>query len=192
MQTYDSHYINGQWVKAQSSAVFEVHDSSTEEVFATVPQGTRAEAEQAVLAARAAFDSWSQLPVETRCGYIDKIVEGLKARTDEMGTAIAREVGMPLKLAKMIQVGGPVFNWSNACGCGRLHHALEFPAQPNHAQGGVCDGGGLHRGAQTQRNRAHQRHDLDRHHPRRRLACRGVQSGERHWARGRRSVGLSP
>lgn len=114
MQKYDSHYINGQWVKAQSTQVFEVHDSSTEEVFATVAQGTRAEAEQAVLAARAAFDSWSQLPVETRCAYIDKIVEGLKARTDEMGTAIAREVGMPIKLAKMIQVGGPVYNWSNA------------------------------------------------------------------------------
>jgi len=114
MHQYDSHYINGQWVKAQSKQVFEVHDSSTEEVFATVPQGTRAEAEQAVLAARAAFDSWSQLPVEARCAYIDKIVEGLKARTDDMGTAIAREVGMPIKLAKMIQVGGPVFNWSNA------------------------------------------------------------------------------
>ena len=114
MKKYDSHYINGQWVKAQATQVFEVHDSTTEEVFATVPQGTRAEAEQAVLAARAAFESWSNLPVETRCGYIDKIVEGLKARTDDMGTAIAREVGMPIKMAKMIQVGGPIFNWGNA------------------------------------------------------------------------------
>jgi len=114
MKTYTNHYINGQWVKAQSDKVFEVHDSTSEEVFASVPQGTKLEAEQAVLAARAAFDSWSQLPVETRCGYIDKIVQGLKDRTDEMGTAIAREVGMPIKLAKMIQVGGPVFNWGNA------------------------------------------------------------------------------
>ena len=121
MKRYDAHYINGQWVKAQSSNVFEVHDSTTEEVFATVPQGTRAEAEQAVLAARAAFESWSQLPVETRCGYIDKIVEGLKARTDDMGTAIAREVGMPIKMAKMIQVGGPVFNWGNAAQVARRY-----------------------------------------------------------------------
>jgi len=114
LKHYNDHYINGQWVKAQSGKNFEVHDSTTEEVFATVPQGTPAEAEQAVLAARAAFESWSQLPVETRCEYIDKIVQGLKDRTDEMGTAIAREVGMPIKLAKMIQVGGPVFNWGNA------------------------------------------------------------------------------
>jgi betaine-aldehyde dehydrogenase len=42
------------------------------------------------------------------------VVEGLKARTEEMAQAIAREVGMPIKLARMVQVGGPVFNWGNA------------------------------------------------------------------------------
>ncbi len=114
MKKYSAHYIQGQWVEAQSDKVFEVHDSSTEEVFATVPQGTRAEAERAVQAARDAFDAWSQLPVETRCAYIDKIVAGLKARAEEMALTIAREVGMPLKLANMIQVGGPIFNWGNA------------------------------------------------------------------------------
>jgi acyl-CoA reductase-like NAD-dependent aldehyde dehydrogenase len=110
MTTYDSHYINGAWRKATSNAVFEVHDATTEETMATVPQGTAEEATQAVLAAHAAFPAWSALGVEERCVFIDKIVAGLKARTEEMGTAIAREVGMPIKLAKMIQVGGPVFN----------------------------------------------------------------------------------
>ncbi len=125
MTTYDSHYINGAWHKAQSSAVFEVHDASTEEVMATVPQGTAEEATQAVLAARAAFPAWSALSVEERCVYIDKIVAGLKARTDEMGTAIAREVGMPIKLAKMVQVGGPVFNWGNAAKVARAYQYEE-------------------------------------------------------------------
>ena len=114
MTVYDSHYISGAWHKAQNPAVLQVHDSTTEEVMATVPQGTADEAAQAVLAARAAFPAWSELSVEERCVYIDKIVAGLKARTDEMATAIAREVGMPIKMAKMIQVGGPIFNWGNA------------------------------------------------------------------------------
>lgn len=125
MTSYDSHYINGAWQKAQDSAVFEVHDASTEEVMATVPQGTAQEAQQAVLAARAAFPAWAALSVEERCVYIDKIVAGLKARTDEMATAIAREVGMPVKLAKMIQVGGPVFNWGNAAKVARAYHYEE-------------------------------------------------------------------
>ena len=125
MTTYDSHYINGAWHKAHNPAVFEVHDSTTEEVMATVPQGTAEEATQAVLAARAAFPAWSALSVEERCVYIDKIVAGLKARTEEMGTAIAREVGMPIKMAKMIQVGGPVFNWGNAAKAARAFHWQE-------------------------------------------------------------------
>jgi betaine-aldehyde dehydrogenase len=52
MKVYDSHYINGQWVKASSGQTFAVHDSTTEEVIASVPQGSAAEAEQAVLAVR--------------------------------------------------------------------------------------------------------------------------------------------
>ena len=63
---YPSHYINGQWVKALSPETLPVHDSSTEELMATVPAGTVQEAEAAVLAARAAFDGWAALSLETR------------------------------------------------------------------------------------------------------------------------------
>ena len=125
MISYTQHYVNGQWQAATSKDHFEVHDASTEEVMATVPQGTTEEASQAVLAARAAFPAWAALSVEERCQYIDKIVAGLKARTDEMATAIAREVGMPIKMAKMIQVGGPVFNWGNAAKVARAYHYEE-------------------------------------------------------------------
>ena len=113
MTNYPSHYINGQWVTAQSTEQLPVHDSSTEAVMATVPAGTAKEAEAAVLAARAAFEGWSSLPVETRAAYLDKVVAGLKARTDELATAIAREVGMPLKMARAVQVGGPTWHWGN-------------------------------------------------------------------------------
>ena len=125
MISYTKHYINGAWQEATSKAHFEVHDASTEEVMATVPQGTVEEAAQAVLAAHKAFPAWSALSVEERCQYIDKIVAGLKARSDEMATAIAREVGMPIKLSKMVQVGGPVFNWGNAAKVARAYHYEE-------------------------------------------------------------------
>ena len=110
---YPSHYINGQWVKAASLETLPVHDSSTEETMASVPAGTAKEAEAAVLAARAAFDGWSALPVETRAACLDRVAAGIKARSDELATAIAREVGMPLKMAKAIQVGGPAWHWGN-------------------------------------------------------------------------------
>ena len=113
LRAFLSHYINGNWVKAQSAETMPVHDSSTEELMATVPAGTADEAATAVLAARAAFDGWAALPVETRAAYLDKVAAGVKARTDELALAISREVGMPLKLAKAIQVGGPAWHWGN-------------------------------------------------------------------------------
>ena len=113
LRAFLSHYINGNWVKAQSAETMPVHDSSTEELMATVPAGTADEAATAVLAARAAFDGWAGLPVETRAVYLDKVAAGVKARTDELALAISREVGMPLKLAKAIQVGGPAWHWGN-------------------------------------------------------------------------------
>lgn len=113
LRAFSSHYINGNWVKAQSAETMPVHDSSTEELMATVPAGTADEAATAVLAARAAFDGWAGLPVETRAAYLDKVAAGVKARTDELALAISREVGMPLKMAKAIQVGGPAWHWGN-------------------------------------------------------------------------------
>ena len=66
-----------------------------------------------MLAARAAFEAWSATPVETRAALLDKVSAGLKARTDELALTIAREVGMPLKLARAIQVGGPTWGWGH-------------------------------------------------------------------------------
>lgn len=113
MHAYTSHYIGGQWIPCESTDAFAVHDASTEEIMATVPAGTAAEAQKAILAARAAFPAWAALAVEERATLLDKVSAGLKARMDEMATAIAREVGMPLKLARAVQVGGPVWNWAN-------------------------------------------------------------------------------
>ncbi len=113
MTVYPAHYINGQWVEAQSPETLLVHDSSTEAVMASVPAGTIAEAEAAVMAARHAFAEWSALPMETRARYLDKIAAGIKERAEELALAIAREVGMPLKMARAVQVGGPAWHWGN-------------------------------------------------------------------------------
>jgi acyl-CoA reductase-like NAD-dependent aldehyde dehydrogenase len=51
--------------------------------------------------------------VETRALYLDKVAAGIKARTEELSLTIAREVGMPLKMARAVQVGGPAWHWGN-------------------------------------------------------------------------------
>lgn len=127
---YPAHYISGQSVKAGSSESLPVYDSSTEALMATVPAGTGLEADAAVRAARAAFENWSTLPVEMRAAYLDKVAAGIKARSEELALAIAREVGMPLKMARTVQVGGPAWHWGNFT---KVAHSFEWEKKVGNA-----------------------------------------------------------
>ncbi|MHA6915548.1 aldehyde dehydrogenase family protein [Ralstonia pseudosolanacearum] len=113
MQQRDTLFINGQWVAPQGKGTIEVIHSTTEAVMGTIPEGNAADAEAAVAAARAAFDGWAATPAPKRAETIQKIADGLKARSEALAQLIAGEVGMPIKLARAIQVGSPVFNWGN-------------------------------------------------------------------------------
>jgi betaine-aldehyde dehydrogenase len=72
-----------------------------------VPEGTAEDINRAVVAARAAFDSWAATSPAERAGFLQKIAAGLVARQNEIATIIASEVGMPLPLATMVQAGMP-------------------------------------------------------------------------------------
>ena len=107
MHARDQLYINGQWTASKGGKFIDVINASTEEIMGRVPEGTAADADAAVAAARAAFDGWAATPAAERAAFLQKIHESLKARMEEIGKLIAGEVGMPLKLATMIQAGSP-------------------------------------------------------------------------------------
>ena len=65
MTDYTKLYVNGEWIEPAGRGRLEVIDSTTEAVFATVPEGAPADIDRAVAAAKAAFASWSeQAPAE--------------------------------------------------------------------------------------------------------------------------------
>jgi acyl-CoA reductase-like NAD-dependent aldehyde dehydrogenase len=114
MHDYDKIFINGAWVPSTGSGTLSVTNSATEETIATIPDGTAADVDAAVAAAKAAFPAWSELPAATRAEYLGKIQAGLDARTDEIASTIAKEVGMPLMLSNLIQAGLPKANFGIA------------------------------------------------------------------------------
>ncbi|TYZ50805.1 aldehyde dehydrogenase family protein [Ralstonia solanacearum] len=126
MQQRDTLFINGQWVAPQGKGTIDVIHSTTEAVMGTIPEGSAADAEAAVAAARAAFDGWAATPAPKRAEIIQKIADGLKARSEALAQLIAGEVRMPIKLARAIQVGSPVFNWGHFA---RLLGAFPFEAR---------------------------------------------------------------
>ena len=107
MQVRDRLYIDGQWTAPTGNKAIDVINASTEEVMGRVPEGAEADVNAAVAAARAAFNGWAATPAAERAEFLQKIHEGLKARMEEIGKLIAGEVGMPVKLATMIQAGSP-------------------------------------------------------------------------------------
>jgi acyl-CoA reductase-like NAD-dependent aldehyde dehydrogenase len=114
MHVYDKIFINGAWVASAGTGTLSVTDSATEDVIATIPNGTAADVDAAVAAARAAFPAWSATSKEERAAFLMKIHAGLEARTDEIAQTIAREVGMPLMLSNLIQAGLPKANFAIA------------------------------------------------------------------------------
>jgi acyl-CoA reductase-like NAD-dependent aldehyde dehydrogenase len=113
MQVRDTLYIDGAWVPSSGSGTLEVTNSTTEEVMATVPEGTPEDVDRAVAAAKAAFATWSQTSVEERAKYLSRITEGLQARMDDIATIVSQEVGMPKSLSLMIQAGLPMMSFMN-------------------------------------------------------------------------------
>ncbi len=113
MLSREQFLIGGRWVAASTRDAIDVHNAGTGEVMGRIPAGGEADVDAAVAAARAALEPWSRSPVEERAAFLQKISDGLKARSDELARLIAQEVGMPLKLAGRIQAGSPIANFAN-------------------------------------------------------------------------------
>ncbi len=100
-------FIDGSWVASHGTGTLEVTNATTEQVMGSIPDGTAADVDAAVAAAKAAFPGWSATSREERGKYLTRIAEELSARTDEIAELVAQEVGTPVFLAKAIQVGLP-------------------------------------------------------------------------------------
>lgn len=109
----DKLFIGGRWVTPSGSGFIDVVDPSDASVHARIPEGNAGDAEAAIGAAREAFDAWSRTTPVQRAEFIERIAAGIKARSEDLAQAIAHEVGMPLKMARRIQVGGPLWSWNH-------------------------------------------------------------------------------
>jgi len=107
MMRRDSLYINGEWVGATGEGVIEVVNPATEEVIGSVPVGSQADVDAAVMAARAAFPAWSTTSSEERIAALNALSAAIKENTEELAQTITAEVGTPIGYSRMAMVGTP-------------------------------------------------------------------------------------
>jgi aldehyde dehydrogenase (NAD+) len=98
-------YINGQWVKPNSSEEIKVIDPATEQNCAVVILGNKADVDLAVSAAKDAYESWAFSSKEERIGLLEKLYENYKKRWADIAEAITLEMGAPKDFATKLQAG---------------------------------------------------------------------------------------
>jgi phenylacetaldehyde dehydrogenase len=99
--------INGQWLNSISGKTFPTYNPATGEVLAQVAEGDREDIDQAVKAARKAFDHgpWrNKMTASERGRLIWKLADLLEAHNEEFGYLESLDNGKPLAVAKAADV----------------------------------------------------------------------------------------
>ncbi|MGN8080736.1 NAD-dependent succinate-semialdehyde dehydrogenase [Variovorax sp. 22077] len=88
--------IGTDWREAADARRLEVSDPATDAIFASVPDGTAADARAAVDAAHAAFPAWRAVPAKQRAQILKRWNDLVMAHQEDLGRLISREQGKPL------------------------------------------------------------------------------------------------
>ena len=98
--------INGKWVNAASGKTFPTYNPATGEVLAQVAEGDREDIEQAVRAARKAFEHgpWHRMTASERGRLLWKLSDLVEQHGEEFGYIESLDNGKPLKIAKVADV----------------------------------------------------------------------------------------
>ncbi len=97
---YVQQLINGQFSKSNTNEWIDITDPATQEVIAKVPQSTDDEINQAVAAAKAAFETWRKTPISTRARIFLKYQALIREHMDELAAILTREQGKTLADAR--------------------------------------------------------------------------------------------
>jgi 1-pyrroline dehydrogenase len=93
-------FVGGKWVDAVDGGTMEVLNPATGEAIAEVPQGTQADVDRAVEAAKEALPGWLETTPGERAEALLKLADALEANADELAEIESQNVGKPLSYAK--------------------------------------------------------------------------------------------
>jgi betaine-aldehyde dehydrogenase len=109
----DSLFIGGKWVPSHGREWIVSINPATEEEVGRVPAACVADINDAVAAARKAFDEgpWPKMSIEERAAIIFKATDYLRNISDDMGYTITQEMGCTIAQSLAVQVPRAVDIW---------------------------------------------------------------------------------
>ncbi|GHB73992.1 aldehyde dehydrogenase [Streptomyces viridiviolaceus] len=105
---YSKLYIGGRWVSPATDETIDVVSPFTEQAVARVPAASRADVDQAVAAAREAFEHgpWPRMQLQERLEVLRRLSVALGDRHEQTATLVSQEMGCPISLSRTMQTTG--------------------------------------------------------------------------------------
>ncbi|MET9327653.1 aldehyde dehydrogenase [Tsukamurella sp. NPDC003166] len=100
----DRLWIGGEWIAPAGQRTIPVISPYTEQEITTVPDGSKADIDRAVGAARRAFDEgpWARMPLVERIGVLEALSGELAGVEEQMARTVSAEMGAPISDAYSI------------------------------------------------------------------------------------------
>ncbi len=109
MREHDRLFIGGDWAAPAGTGTIDVISPHTEEVIGRVPEGTEADIDAAVAAARRAFDEgpWPRMTPAERAEIVGRLASIYAERQQEMADLVTAEMGSPIMFSVFGQAAIP-------------------------------------------------------------------------------------
>jgi len=98
------HFINGRWLEPAPGEYFDTTDPSTGEKLASVAQGSPADIDVAVKAARAAFPKWQSLTPHTRARYMYALARQIQKHSRRLAVLETMDNGKPIRESRDLDI----------------------------------------------------------------------------------------
>jgi aldehyde dehydrogenase (NAD+) len=98
------HFINGGWQPPAADQYFETADPSTGDVLASIAQGSAADVDAAVKAARAALPLWQSLTPHARARYLYALARQIQKHSRRLAVLETMDNGKPIRESRDIDI----------------------------------------------------------------------------------------
>jgi acyl-CoA reductase-like NAD-dependent aldehyde dehydrogenase len=97
-----ANYVGGEWAPARSGRTYQKHNpANPAEVVGDFPASGEEDVDASVEAAAKAFPGWSDTPAAGRAAVLMRAADAIEARVEDMAADMTREMGKPLREARM-------------------------------------------------------------------------------------------
>ncbi len=120
------HFVDGKWLKPAAGEYFETADPSTGEKLASVAQGSPADVDAAVKAARTAFPKWQALSAHKRARYLYALARQVQKHSRRLAVLETMDNGKPIRESRDIDIPLVARHFYYHAGWAQLLHQ-EFP-----------------------------------------------------------------